>query len=623
GFSAEGSSFGSTTSHAEPFLKKIASTKPSEITKQQASTWVNDLNNAIEETKTRIHSRIQSDLPSFERQLENAEQVKSRLRSLSTSVDEIDSSLNDSQTGLLPKTLQTLSAHSSLAQQHQDIRTKHESLLVLQICVNDYKALTKLVSEGKLADAAKKSEMLHELSESVAEPLSISKVFIDFKRKLRTLRDSLHEQLSDAYSRSVIVSSVTSDLRIAIFDQIQVRNSSAVIHLTEICNSLPAETLQSKLAALRKEFVAKFIDHVLIRPSSVSTSSYGHTHTLSMNVPSLAVSAPLSNVQKLLEYLHTHLIRCLPSPINTAFSSQLYSPVTSSIMTHLLKPSIPSHISQLPSFLSLVASAVQLESYISTELNIRINQAKDIDEWSTNVGAHYEKKRREELIQNMRDLLADNSPEDEGVGIRVNAELVHHDEPAVNGALELRSGSIDIPQDTQMEADNDDGAGWDFDDGVANEESNPSTASEKKDENILDLGEDDGWNFDDEPAPEASTSSETPQTNGNVNAAEPEDGWGFDDPPDSPQAPLPLSPPKREAKGLQRHAGKSQSINVASPVSPATQTVSSPQKLMASFQVKQPISTAPETYLISPIVKRVQNIVEQTLAEGQALADST
>lgn len=51
GFSQDGSSFGSSSSPGEPFLKKLAEATPEELTRKTLVGWVRDVENAIQATK--------------------------------------------------------------------------------------------------------------------------------------------------------------------------------------------------------------------------------------------------------------------------------------------------------------------------------------------------------------------------------------------------------------------------------------------------------------------------------------------------------------------------------------------------------------------------------------------
>lgn len=117
GFSGESSSFGSTSSHAEPFLKRIASHPLKDFKHASATAWLKDLDKAVADTKVRaggvgttyvfsdvpsssqerIHARINSDLAQFENQLESSRQAQTRLKSLSTSVEDLDDALNGAE----------------------------------------------------------------------------------------------------------------------------------------------------------------------------------------------------------------------------------------------------------------------------------------------------------------------------------------------------------------------------------------------------------------------------------------------------------------------------------------------------------------------------------------------
>ena len=127
---------------------------------------------------------------------------------------------------MLPSLLRSLKAHNELAQRTADARVTYDALAFLRQCREAFGALTDTVQQGRLEDGMKDADsvsiLLDSASPSVAQAqlMSDMKVLVSTKyisrvmtnslplqSQLRSLKDRVAEQLSDAYSRSIQVTS--------------------------------------------------------------------------------------------------------------------------------------------------------------------------------------------------------------------------------------------------------------------------------------------------------------------------------------------------------------------------------------------------------------------------------
>lgn len=136
--------------------------------------------------------------------------------------------------GLLPTVLTTLSAHSTLAQATLDAQVLHNALVYLARCRDEFKALSTLVEDGHLPAAVRKADEAQSLVQSAPRPLERSAVMKDllvcvmctgtrgwsnvrrWKGVARVLGDRVQEQLGDAYSRAIAVTTFPTGVTVAV-----------------------------------------------------------------------------------------------------------------------------------------------------------------------------------------------------------------------------------------------------------------------------------------------------------------------------------------------------------------------------------------------------------------------
>ncbi|CAE6454428.1 unnamed protein product [Rhizoctonia solani] len=402
----QGSGHGSSTSHCEPILRKLAEVTRESLTSTQASQWVKEIQKDIDDTKSRVHRRIHKDLPAFERQLGSAKQIKDNLDELASGADNLAGQVQRPQTGLLPTVLVTLSAHSTLAQDAQDSNVLHTALIHLTQCREDFKTLSTLVEGGHLPAAVRKSEEAQSLIQSAPHPLGRSAIMKDLSRMARVLGDRVQEQLGDAYSRAVAVTPFPTGVTVVVLPHVAVRDSNNSVTLSELFTSLKASSLQEYLLTFRKDILTRALEPVLTKPSRLVVSTQEATLTIDHGAPSVSnTPSPTQQAQEALQhtnsivtFLHDSLFPSLPS--KETFAAQLASPIAQALVKHVLRASIPrsGSLKDIPEYIRVTERAVEVEVAL---FNMGLRSG-DVREWVQAAPFHYERLRREDLVQHAR-----------------------------------------------------------------------------------------------------------------------------------------------------------------------------------------------------------------------------
>lgn len=186
-----------------------------------------------------------------------------------------------------------------------------------------------------------------------------------------------------------------------------VRDSNGVVTLSELFTSLTPASLQEHLSTLRKEILSKALEPILTKPSRLVTSTQESTLTIDHTPPSNAIP-PASTQQahdallhttSLITFLHDTLFPSLP-PQQANFGALLAGPVSQALITHVLRPAVPrsGSLDDVPEFLRVAKQAAEVEETLF-KLGLRSGEVR---EWAQAAPAHYERRRREDLVQHVR-----------------------------------------------------------------------------------------------------------------------------------------------------------------------------------------------------------------------------
>ncbi|KAI0352169.1 hypothetical protein OH77DRAFT_1523623 [Trametes cingulata] len=643
-------------------LTKISETTVKDLNARAASSWVAELDETIRQTKSRIHERITSDLPDFERQLASSISVQERLRTLTQNVDVLNESVSSPESGLIPSLLTTLTTHSTLAQEAADARARHAALAHLLRCRDELKHLTQLVEQGQLPDATGAGTSLERAIAEAPEPLQRSEVMSDLKRRCSALRNRTEEQLMQAYSRSIIVTASEVNVR----PHVQVPQSTAAFPLSSIIASMSSSALSSHVTTLRRDIITHCIEYVLKQPVTISQN---HPADISGPVEhklSLYPAPPqeedldirLDRLREVMTFLVDHLFPHFPPAERRTLSLSLCTPIRTAILNNVLLPHLPSSLARLLAFHKLAKRAAQTEDDVVVKLLGDTSGERSVKAWVDGVGQHFARRKRAEILDRARLIVI--SPQDDSTSFRVEVPLVLEEAvppssvdakaPETNGAAKELStnGSATNESITDaaepQEAEN----GWDFEDDT------PSQSEESAN----------GWDFEDdlEPAPEALPEAEAPpprEPEGSEPAEEgaevevEDDPWGWtddsspttgdgeapeesawddawDEKPSEPEptALAPISVPK-PAKGLQKFSKSAPSTPALPP--PVTPTIAppltpQPAALKPASQPPAPVPVKPvkvtESFLVSGRTKQLLQLVEDVLREGAEFVTS-
>ncbi|KAF7308440.1 Dsl1-C domain-containing protein [Mycena chlorophos] len=654
-------------------LMKIDSATNQTLSAELAASWLGELDGTIHSTKQQIHDRIHRDLPLFEQQLETSKSVQTRLQTLSGHVNDLDHTLSDSETGLIPTLVRSLTAHAALAQQATDAALRHESVLYLLRCRKAFTGVLSMVQLGKLPEAVVAcGGFEQEHLSAVPVHLEQTTVFSDLKRKFQAAKSRTEEQLSEAYSRSVVVSAQSA----VIAKSVVVRQSETVISLSEILSSLTPTARATLLSTLRRDLTAYYVDQLLQQPASLSLSSEHGEERLTV-IPSPPAennpTARLENVAAALKFFTTHFAASLPESDRPGLLRGLCKPVGSSVLANLLIAALPTAFAGLPAFLTLAQRAVAFEDEYVVVLLGGDAHDRPIKTWVDGLGGHYERRRRMLILDEARVVVL--APEGQERFVVEIDPFAGEKKAVLPNLVPVQEGNGQVDE---WGFDDDDDAGEDDAWGFGEEAKAQAPTVEVSAEEA-----DDSWGFDDEKAPATNGAAveedawgldedPTPETNGHKPEAElQEDGdaWGLDDessndtaweddpwndPPENPaveepplKAPVLASPAPaaspRMATRLEKLANKGKKhLNgnspLASPV-PVTSTPPPPPPpqptvVAPPLEVKPPAKRPPElttplvanvpkeTYWVTSRMKQIIAIVEEVLAEGKQFAAS-
>jgi centromere/kinetochore protein ZW10 len=303
---------------------------------------------------------------------------------------------------------------------------------------------------------------------------------------------------------------------------VSVRQSTTVLNLSSILSSIPETSLSNHLAVLRRDINAYYIDHLLSNPTSLSHSSSRDPSGISWQTLSLLpspataedLSLRLKNVAAVLDFLDVHLFAALPPSHVASFKKTLCKPVTAALLQQFLVSHLPSSLVALPPYLHLVRQAEELEEKYIVDLLGQDLRNREIETWADSVSAHYERKRRAQILEDARQMIL---RQDGGLQIRIEVDLLHLP-GSVPGTQSSGSGS-EGAQDVNNDA-------W----GVEGEESGDT------DDIVSAIEEEDAWGFDDAPTEPQLATPEVPpghipprDTLAESEPATDDSAWGWDD----------------------------------------------------------------------------------------------
>ncbi|KAI9440570.1 hypothetical protein H4582DRAFT_1937820 [Lactarius indigo] len=563
-------------------LSKISSASAKSLNAEAAASWVAELDQAILDhvltlPQAKIHERINADLPLFGQQFASSEAVQERFAALRANVDELNDAVSHSEVVktyschiatwvIIPTVVHALSTHAS---------TTLEAMERLLRCREEFDYLVSLANEGKLTEAV----------------------------AFRAARDRIEEQLTDAYSRSVVLSPHELTIR----PTVQVRNSDTVLELTAILSSCSTSSLSEHLAVLRRDIDAYYIH----------------------------LSTRLENLMSLLDFLDAHLFAVLPSPHATNFKKTLCKPF---LVSHL-----PFSLSVMPQYLHLLKLAETLEEKYTIGMLGQDPRHREVKSWTDSVSSHYERKRRAQILEGARQMIL---REGDRAQIRVEVDLPNAPPPpssarATQGSGSSSEGAWDVSDDAWgLEGEEKEEDAWGFDDAPAErnlaEPEAPPVPPPSKDTTAKPAPPTDdsawGWDDNDDNLDEAAS----PRASSSGNSADlDDDPWG-ESPKSSPERPTLISTHK-PASRLEKLANKAKAKatlpqSTGSPVvaarhpPPALAKSNEPAMIgVAAFKGKEPLRSARqiETYTVSKRTQELADMVDNILQEGAEFASTT
>lgn len=213
-----------------------------------------------------------------------------------------------------------------------------------------------------------------------------------------------------------------------------VRDSNGVVTLSELFTSLTAPSLQQHLSTLRKDILSKALEPILTKPSRLVTSTHESTLTIEHAPPSdptppnstQQAHDALLHTATLVTFLHDTLFPSLP-PQQANFAAQLAGPLSQALITHVLRPAVPrsGSLKDVPDFLRIATHAAEVEETLF-KMGLR---SGDVREWAQAAPAHYERRRREDLVQHVRGVVMER----DGSAVAIKRAIVRSKEEDAAG----------------------------------------------------------------------------------------------------------------------------------------------------------------------------------------------
>lgn len=267
--------------------------------------------------------------------------------------------------------------------------------------------------------------------------------------------------------------------------------------------------------------------------------------------------------------------------------------MTTAVLHHLLIPSLPSSLADLPPYLELVKQAVEFEDRYIVHLLGSAEADREIKAWADGVGGHYERKRRVDILENARTVITSRSDDSKTFRAEVESEAKVIPVQANGGGEEDSAWGLE-PEDQGAEED-----GWGLDDEDIDVEPEPPAEDPA-----------DSWGWNEEAETPEAEAAPVDEDDGQETAWD--DPW--DDEPaadDPPPPPPPITSPK-PATRLEKFSAKGKSSQL--PPEPSSSTSKLAEKRPAKLSVQSPPA---ETYAVSLRMKNIAKAVEDALREGK------
>ncbi|KZT56886.1 hypothetical protein CALCODRAFT_496894 [Calocera cornea HHB12733] len=586
---------------AQTVLSGIAKPLP-DLTSSIAQKCVDELDRAIVDTKKELCSHIDRDPVAFDRQRQSAIDISRQAAHLGTQVKHLEGVLNDPQNGIMPVLFRTLASHNQVAQSFQDASSRTKALEAFLTCFAQLEDIMEKTRQGDLPEAAHLCKNLSGLlAQSEADGMfKGSKLWSNLTGRYRATDDNIQEQLGKAYHNGVYLTTKGKVTTIQVQQIVKLPAWIKPLELAAIVSAMRDGTVQAIAASLRKEIMTRLVEPVLVAFDSVSING----DALSVQSGSEEIGSVLPNLEQLLNFLKTNLPQ--------AIMATLHLDVSSSILKHLLAPNLPQSLPALPPFLHLLREAVQLER--------KFDDVSDIKEWADDVGLHYERGRRQALLEHARAIILDGDK-----GFFEVEDVI--EAPNSNATATATSATASVPAVTSALEEEDDESTWDFEDAQPSKQViSVVTAQSRPMEDV----DDETWGFDDaersdrvEEGASREESSEWGWDEEPRQAPEEDDPW--DEPKPAPRANASSAP--RVASKLEKRANRGrQPTASAAPVAPVTsirspsvaQPIPSP---MPARPQTLPAKSEPgkQTFTVSQRARSVLQVAEICLEESKQL----
>ncbi|ODN81300.1 hypothetical protein L198_07786 [Cryptococcus wingfieldii CBS 7118] len=520
------------------------------------------LEKAVEENKAKTHRLVLDNLPTISHDIQlssslrtDMSQVKAKLESLEKEID-----ITDPATSFLPPLVTVLNNHfSSLSTLHTS-RAYISALKSLQTKAQSVSKLEQAIWSGETAEswvikALSSEQDVKEWSEALE--IKETKVVKALDQRKRELYDEAVQQFLGGWAELVTVAKRGEGVVVTAKSEVKLPaprgarpNNLQMTPAPHYSQTAVLQALNSLglLSQSLQTLQTQLLEDVII-PITASRCTLNVTSSEGETVLRVEPSASTVGEEQVLQSVRSFLSNLSPTLIPSSIelpetSSFLLSTKTitlQALLDNFLLPLLPSSPSALPAWISLLQTALTIES--SLPISDDQKQGPISRFFQSQAALEYATKRRYDSAELVRGLVLRGWKGWEGVRWEREREVVGVEEVEVSDDEEVEDAErtpvvekkvpVRVGDEGLEEED-----GWGFDE--------PVSVPEKNEEIAEEAGEDDGWGFDEPIAPTAPVSEPEP---------EPETL------PTPATEPTPIEVPKptkapREAKRLGKKAAK-------------------------------------------------------------------
>ncbi|AFR94534.1 hypothetical protein C343_02618 [Cryptococcus neoformans C23] len=501
-----------------------------------------NLENAIEENKTKTHEILMNNLPSISSHIQISSNLCSDFAELKVKLKELESQVDvsDPATSFMPPLLSLLNRHFSSISSRDTSQGHIAALKALKARVERVRKLEEAVwagqgLEGWVVDSVSSARKWTgaEANEVALDGLEGTIICKALEEKESVLRALLRDQLVDGFKRAVVVQK--DGVKLDVRQEIRLSNPNASrpnylqtttaspYPLSSLYKALSSlSLLPNLLQALQIQLLTTIILPIVSSRRRIRVSSSSGISSLKSDQVSGGIEDQevLTGLKEALDFTSRTLYpEEADTPEREPFVRAIAVKTLESLLDHLVIPSIPSSPSSIPGWLNLIISSVAIEDAVLpvSSVNDQLHHSRPLKTfWEKQTGKEYANKRRYDTADLVRMLVLKGWGRWEGV------EKTREKEITVVVEVELNDDEDQPLKERSKEEDEareDEGHGWGF--GETSEDQIEQAGVKEVNQDNAEEAED-GWGFNEESIPPMSSADQAPQEEDEAS------GWDLD-----------------------------------------------------------------------------------------------